>query len=456
MKKLLHQSVSVSLALSLSCATALAGYSENSSHRRDDLPGKAGEELASESRAIPHGLEKDMDIKRVKNAAEEARMRRFIDQHVAPEDVEKTFFTEYGDEIDCVKIHRQPALKHRKMKEYKIATPPGQLKRMDGPTEAPLTDTPDESTDDTLASMTTAETCDKGTVPIMRLKMANMKRFETLEEFRKKIPSHLKGKESAVEAPRDGASSLHQYATAYQYVNNHGAQTVLNLWNPYTERSNEFSLSQMWVVRGTGSSRETIEAGWQKYRDLYGDWYARLFIYFTPDNYGSRGCYNLTCSGFVQINNSVIIGGKYSSYSSLGGDQKTITLRWQKGGSNNAWWLKHGSTWVGYYPQSLFDSNGLRYYGARVSFGGEIIDRQPGGRHTYTDMGSGRWPYEGYRYAAYQRSIKYITTSNYWATPSLTRNVPDRWCYDLALKSSTGSWGKYFYFGGSGYNIYCK
>ena len=39
------------------------------------------------------------------------------------------------------------------------------------------------------ASMTTIENCDKGTVPIMRLKMANLKRFETLDEFRKKIPN---------------------------------------------------------------------------------------------------------------------------------------------------------------------------------------------------------------------------------------------------------------------------
>jgi len=68
--------------------------------------------------------------------------------------------------------------------------------------------------------------------------------------------------------------------------------------------------------------------------------------------------------------------------------------------------------------------------------GGRSRTGQPGGRHTCTDMGSGRWPCEGFRYAACQRSIKYISTSNYWKTPSLTRSVTDRWCYDLSLKSS--------------------
>src|SRR5207244_4070087 len=82
-----------------------------------------------------------------------------------------------------------------------------------------------------------------------------------------------------------------------------------NVWGPHTNRSDEFSLSQIWVVRGSGANLETVETGWQKYRDFYGDYRPRLFIYFTPDNYGSGGCYNLSCNAFVQVNNSVYIGG---------------------------------------------------------------------------------------------------------------------------------------------------
>ena len=42
--------------------------------------------------------------------------------------------------------------------------------------------------------------------------------------------------------------TLHQYAHAYRNGDNWGAQSILNVWGPYTERADEFSLSQIWVV----------------------------------------------------------------------------------------------------------------------------------------------------------------------------------------------------------------
>ncbi|MGR9053693.1 MAG: neprosin family prolyl endopeptidase, partial [Gammaproteobacteria bacterium] len=350
-----------------------------------------------------------------------------------------------GDTVDCVDIYRQPAMKRIGMENHVIATPP----ELPGLDEASAVAEEKDVAVPEQSAVENGQVCPEGSVPIRRVTMETMKNFRTLEDFRKKVPSHL-------EEPRAGASSLHQYAHAYRYVSNLGAETVLNLWSPYVERSNEFSLSQMWVVRGSGADLETVEAGWQEYKDLYGDWRSRLFIYFTPDAYGSGGCYNLTCGAFVQYSSSVYIGGAFSSYSSAGGTQQEITLRWHKGGSNNAWWLRYGNTWVGYYPQNLFDASGLRNQASVIDFGGEIIDRHVG-RHTFTDMGSGYFPSSGFGYAAYQRSIKYLTTSGSLADATgLTASRTDSWCYDINLVSSTGSWGVYFFFGGSGYNVNCQ
>src|SRR5437867_2347837 len=94
----------------------------------------------------------------------------------------------------------------------------------------------------------------------------------------------------------------------------------------------------IWVLRGSGSSLETVEAGWQKYPDLYGDWNARLFIYFTPDDYGRGGCYNLTCGAFVQTNSSIYIGGRFSAYSVMGGTQSIVKIGWFKDGTSGNWW----------------------------------------------------------------------------------------------------------------------
>jgi hypothetical protein len=416
---------------------------------------------------------------RVLNMQERQHMADYLANHISPRDVVTSFTTTIGDEVDCVDLYAQPALKQPGMEQHVIEFAPKTFpktksrrfpasqgeheQKVEASSEAAVT--PPQ----TIGSPN--EQCPEGSVPLRRVTMETLQRFKTLDDFRKKVPSHIgtvrdfdldrKGDEQLstddIVPPRIGASSLHQYAHAYRSVANWGAESVFNLWNPYTERSSEFSLSQMWVVRGSGSSRETVEAGWQKYKDLYGDWNARLFIYFTPDNYGSGGCYNLTCGAFVQTNNTVYIGGAFTEYSQLGGAQKTITLLWYKDGTNGHWWLRYGDTWVGYYPRSRFDANGLRDQAAKVDFGGEIIDKRTDGRHTRTDMGSGRWPYEGFGYAAYQRSLKYVDTSNFYReASSLTATRTDRECYDISLHSSSGSWGRYFYFGGSGYNTNCQ
>jgi hypothetical protein len=389
----------------------------------------------------------DADVKRVASLEESSRMAEYLRTLVAAEDVRVTLRTEDGDTVDCVDVYRQPALK-----EAGMALEPIQF----APTTLP---TPDDWSSPTLPGGATPQqesaappqvACPIGTVPIRRLTLDTLERFRTLDEFRKKIPNHI-------EDPRVGATANHQYAQASRVIANRGAETTLNLWSPYVERSNEFSLSQMWVTRGSGSNLETVEAGWQSYRDLYGDNRSRLFVYFTPDNYGSRGCYNLTCGAFVQVSNSIYVGGAWSQYSVPGGAQYEIKLSWYKDGTNGNWWLKYGDTWVGYYPRSRFDSYGLRDQAGQVTFGGEIVNMRAAGRHTSTDMGSGRFPGAGFRKAAYQRALRYFdTTSVSRPASGLTPYRTDMYCYNVLLYSATGAWQRYFFFGGSGYNANCQ
>jgi hypothetical protein len=71
-------------------------------------------------------------------------------------------------------------------------------------------------------------------------------------------------------------------------------------------------------------------------------------------------------------------------------------------------------------------------------------------------MGSGAFPQLGYKKAAYTRNIRYLNTSNVWTKSKLTVSRTNAKCYDITVTPSTGSWGTYFYFGGSGYNSQCK
>jgi len=407
---------------------------------------------------------------RVESAEERGRMQSFVADHVDRHDVVKSVRLGTDEFVDCVGIHAQPAMRRPELAGHVIEFAPRNLP-FEPPNHAPPRGTVFDDDEGFVGSdhgspeSGREAICPQGTVPVRRLTIGELERFRNLSDFRKKIPSHMgvgdgvaaRGGPPAEAAPRDGAMSLHQYAHAYQSVANWGGESNLNLWSPYVQRSNEFSLSQIWVVRGSGADRETVEAGWQVYRDKYGDSRARLFIYFTPDNYGSGGCYNLDCSAFVQTDNSIVIGGPWNTYSSVGGAQYAPKLLLYKDGYSGSWWLRYGDKWVGYWPRARFDANGLRDQGAKVDFGGEIIDRQVNSVHTSTDMGSGGFPSAGFGYAAYQRALRYVDLTRTYRIPSLTATRTDSYCYDIAMRtSSSTAWNPYFYFGGSGYNTNCK
>ncbi|MFP2903751.1 neprosin family prolyl endopeptidase [Pyxidicoccus sp. 3LFB2] len=416
-------------------------------------------------------------VERVRDGRELARMERHLESLYSAKDVVHRFKSRAGDDIDCVPLHLQPALRQPGMEGHRIQLTPSTLpqtgaKAVAADPAAPRRDTLPATLEAGVSgpgdvdSTGAMRRCPEGTVPIVQLKLETLKRFETLDEFRRKVPNHLAGRLTedtgkprgfeGLEPPRNGPTAQHQYAHAHQWVDNLGAESIFNLWNPYTELSSEFSLSQMWVVRGSGASLETVEAGWQKYRDLYGDDNSRLFIYFTPDNYGSGGCYNLSCGAFVQVNNTVPIGGRFDSYSVSGGAQREFKLLWFKDGAAGHWWLKYGDIWVGYYPRTRFDANGLADRAASIDFGGEIIDNRNLNLHTATDMGSGAYPTAWFGYAAYQRNLMYVSTSNVYTDPSgLTAYRDDAYCYDIALYNDPGNWGRYFFFGGTGYNANC-
>lgn len=432
--------------------------------------------------ALASGLLSQAALAAVASDTELKRMQAHLDGLYQDVKAVHQFAGVDGETVMCVDLFTQPAFNHPGLRDHKLQLQPSaELKdRMAS------TDTRDaeiaysgELKGD-IDSLGNLRYCPDGSVPIKQLTLDEMSRFPTLEAFLGKYPEgkipddgslgdkvldggitglrgsltkSLTGSDIIVPADHTGPTSLHQYAYIRDYVDSWGAESVFNVWSPYVERSNEFSLSQMWVVRGSGGDRETIESGWQVYRDKYGDNRARLFLYFTPDNYGDGGCYNLDCSGFVQVANNIYIGGGFTSYSSYNGAQYTFKLLWVRDPANGNWWLRYGNTWVGYYPTGLFDSNGLKNKANKLSYGGEIIDRQTSGRHTRTDMGSGSFPSAGFSRAAYQRSIRYVDTSYYYRTHTgLFEARDDSKCYDVDLTSGSGSWGTYFYFGGAGYH----
>lgn len=243
----------------------------------------------------------------------------------------------------------------------------------------------------------------------------------------------------------DGEST-HYWAWGQQEVDNKGGDSRLNVWRPNSSPG-VFSLSQHWYVGGSGDNKQTVEGGWQVYPNKYGTNNPVLFIYYTPDNYSS-GCYNLDCGGFVQVDNTWVLGGTLSPVSTDGGTQYIIRMQWQLYEGN--WWLfvKGSGDYiaVGYYPGALFGGGQLTSHAEYVKYGGETASDDSGNAG---EMGSGNFASTGWSHAAYQRTIYYIDTSlvSQWTT--LSAHQPTSSCYTIDLNNNTGgSWVNRMYFGG--------
>jgi hypothetical protein len=296
----------------------------------------------------------------------------------------------------------------------------------------------------------------EGTVPILRTDPKKLRFNKTLDEFLSKhghatVTRFYDG--HPLEQPETGGP--HDYGATAQNVICQGGEGLISLFDPYTAHSDEFSLSQIGLEgnRQTGG-RQTVEAGWQEYRDKYGDWIPHLFVYYTTNGYSKNGDniggYNQEVKGWVQYSNSVYPGATSSHVSTPGGTQWELFIKYQLYQGN--WWLNVGGEWIGYYPASLFSNPGLHDQADRILFFGEIVDSASHPDATKTQMGTGyfaeyRWPY-----AAYQRLLRYQTDatgsmSNYNGSSIIT----DTKEYDAELHMNSGTtWSSYFWFGGPG------
>ncbi|KAL0921424.1 hypothetical protein M5K25_008493 [Dendrobium thyrsiflorum] len=362
-----------------------------------------------------------------------ARLRRLNKSSV------KTIQSPDGDIIDCVPSHLQPAFDHPLLQGQKPLDPP----------ERPRDNYRNTNLMEESFQLwrNTGELCPEETIPIRRTTEEDLLRASSVLKFGRKTVSRFR---------RDSESSGHEHAVGYvsgdQY---YGAKASLNVWTPKVKSSSEFSLSQIWVISGSfGEDLNTIEAGWQVSPELYGDNYPRFFTYWTTDAYQATGCYNLLCSGFIQTNNRIAIGAAIQPTSSYDGGQFDISILVWKDPNHGNWWLEFGSgQLVGYWPSVLFSH--LADHASMVQFGGEIVNTQPSGFHTSTEMGSGHFAQQGFGRASYFRNLQIVDWDNSLVPVAGLRLLADHpSCYDVEGGFSS-VWGNYFYYGGPGRNMRC-
>jgi len=358
-----------------------------------------------------------------------------------------------GQYFDCITVESQPSLRLQDLQVIRDA--PDNTIFSDEGTEGEAPGTGEALESPLLLGQTDPYgnpiRCDDGTIPMARITLEVMTRFETLDAFFGKDVGGG-GQYPQGEQLPEGDSADHMYAVGRQNVTNFGGNSWLNLWNPNVPNDNDFSLSQQWYAGGEGDGLQTVEGGWQLYHQKYGDNRARLFIFYTADNYQKKKCYNLDCAAFVQINNHWYLGGPWSDYSSTGGTQWGFEMQWKLFEGN--WWLflrgPGAYEAVGYYPGTLYGSGQLSRSATEITYGGEVT-----GSGDMPAMGSGAFSNQGWQRAAFQHTIFYIPRDEndgvgVWADLFEMEPNPDCYTIDITPASEGGSWGTYIFFGGPG------
>lgn len=399
---------------------------------------------------------------RVRNQAAFEQMRQHILEMYQGVEVSHSFVLS-SRYFDCVPINQQPSVRLLGLKS--IAQPPPEAMLTDRrATVVPPYPQLDKPNFDEFGN---SVRCEEGTVPILRITLERMSRFEDLDRFFEKGPGGAGQAHVGVSQPLTYSDEIHQWAHASQWVNNLGGSSALNLYKPYIRydrpvnwpHSEIFSLSQHWYVGG--SPLQTVEVGWQNSYALYGtpcsgDECSVLFIFYTSDGYKDHKCYNTDCGAFVLATNDSPLARPFPHYSDKGGAQYDFTAEYYLHQGN--WWLAIDGKWIGYYPTVLFGGGQMSKYAQVIDYGGEVcVDWWwhdcwycPNGDDTWPGMGSGEWPDRGYGWAAYQRKVLYIDTNSRLRLPSLTKDEskPDYYKVAGPYFTNKSDWGVYFYFGG--------
>ncbi|XP_071718748.1 protein neprosin-like [Rutidosis leptorrhynchoides] len=366
-----------------------------------------------------------------------------------------------GDIIDCIHISHQPAFDHPFLKNHTIQMRPNYHPNWINDMNIKVTSSPPPSSSSSLYKdkgivqlWHVNGECPNGTIPVRRTKKEDILRATSVKRYGKKKSFTTVAQPSSTD-PDNISQNSHQHAIAYVKGEYYGAKATMNVWNPKIQQINEFSLSQIWILGGSfGSDLNSIEAGWQVNPDLYGDNNTRLFIYWTSDAYQATGCYNLMCSGFIQTNNEIAIGGSISPISELHGSQYDITILIWKDPEEGNWWMQFGNGKVlGYWPSTLFSY--LTKSASLIEWGGEVVNTAANGQHTTTQMGSGEFPEEGFGKASYFRYMEIVDESNSLRDPKDIGIFTEQSnCYNVQM-STDGNWGSHFYYGGPGRNPNC-
>ncbi|KAJ9564940.1 hypothetical protein OSB04_000906 [Centaurea solstitialis] len=379
----------------------------------------------------------------------------------------KTIQSPDGDIIDCVLTHLQPAFERPELRrQVPLEEPEPSSWQTKARTEPELKQVWNSK----------GESCPRGTIPIRRTNKNKILTSNPIPKFGKRLITQV------------GNVYAYEHAMAYvQEEKYYGAKASLNVWDPSVTNPTEFSGSQIHLFSprtyDLNDGDNAIEAGWMTQRPKNGCFNLLCSGGFvqTSNTIALGGAIAPVLSyNSTQIEISISIWkvditptDLQSTYNfvmweafltqrlwlwSMGAPwaktqdhlisckltthplptelhdigchtlKMVVIYYFMQSPKYGVWWLKVGSSTVGYWPDSLFTH--LKDNATFVGFGGRVLENVIHGQHTSTQMGSGHFPEEGLGKAAYVRYMEVVVEGfkRHPVSPQLLVEAP--YCYN--------------------------
>ncbi|XP_024004628.1 uncharacterized protein LOC112081907 isoform X2 [Eutrema salsugineum] len=342
-----------------------------------------------------------------------------------------------GEIFDCIDIHKQLAFDHHLLKNHSVQVKPttvpewiigSNISEKIGP----------------LQLLQKGISCPHGTVIVKRTTMQDLLHAQRLKSIGLNIPRHVHTERNNIDL------TGHHFATAdYGYSTVYGVKGNLNLWDLQVSQD-QVSLASMAIAGGPIEQLASISVGWMVNPLLYQD-HIHLYTYWTVDGYNTTGCYDIRCPGFVQVSKRIPLGVLLQPVSIYDDTQYEMDLSLHQDRATGDWWFIFGGENVGYWPKSLFIASGLAKGTHLASWGGQVYSpltkKSP-------FMGSGHFPNEGFRKAAFINGIQIIDGSGKALIPQIYtikthESSPN--CYKAKyIHDDVNPWIRAIFYGGPG------
>jgi len=224
--------------------------------------------------------------------------------------------------------------------------------------------------------------------------------------------------------PPDGGESkvTYLYNVGSQMAETDGFYTNATIGKPVLGKADYHTLAELAVQSADG--QQIVEVGWNVDRVVNGDDDPHLFVYHWVNR--TPSCYN-GC-GFEQYSKNVKPGDTLAY---------DVTKKFGIQYANGAWWIAFDSEWIGYFPEKLWNDQGVKFSrSGLVQVFGEVAAASD---KPCTQMGNGQSPDKSSS-AAMLSSVTYLNGPTVAMTIRSTSDV-----YSVAALSTRS-----FRYGGPG------